>query len=144
MHEGPEPVALWGNLVTEFLTRDISDGLLRLPWLVFWNYTVWKNIFKRWLHSLESKASYKLTKDKSGELFGFRITELSWRMNSSLQSRKENSRTAQQFLNISLRFSKGNKKRETWHASLFYLLSGGDVNYCLEILEMLQWDKSWK
>lgn len=81
-HEGPEPVALWGNLVTEFLTRDISDGLLRLPWLVFWNYTVWKNIFKRWLQSLESKASYKLTKDKSGQPFGFSIAELSWRMNS--------------------------------------------------------------
>lgn len=31
MREGPEPAALGGNLVTEFLTRDISDGLLRLP-----------------------------------------------------------------------------------------------------------------
>lgn len=82
MHERPEPVALWGNLVTEFLTRDISDGLLRLPWLGFWNYTVSKNIFKRWLQSLESKTSYKLTKDKSGKPFGFSITELSWRMNS--------------------------------------------------------------
>lgn len=142
MREGPEPAALGGNLVTEFLTRDISDGLLRLPWLLFWNDTVWKNIFKRWLQSLESKASYKLTKVGNPLALALLNFHEGWILAAELSAdqmgKQQNSSTVFKCLSQIL---KGQKKRETWHPSLFCLLFAGDDNYCLKIL---QWDKSWK
>lgn len=96
-----------------------------------------EEFLKSSLQSLESKASYKLTKHKSGQLFGFSITELLRTMNSvatqlhsSLQSRRESNKPAMVFKHLS--FLKRNE-REVHHIHPYFVsFLGGQ--------QLLPWD----
>lgn len=119
-----EPLVLWTNLVTEFLKRNISVGLLRLPWLVFWNYIAQKNFkkpsaitgVKRFLqvHKTQKWAAlwlqhrWTFMKD---ELSCYRTPLLSAEQKGKQQT------TSMVFKKISLKFPKGHK-REIHNLSL--------------------------